>query len=398
MNVRPRILIVDDEPFNLDYLEQELDDLGCDSVRAASGAEALEKTASESPDLILLDVMMPQMDGFQVLTRLKADASTRSIPVIIISAQNDLPSIVKGIEAGAEDYMPKPFNPTLLQARLKNGLEKKRLRDQEQLYLRALERELEIGREIQAGFLPEELAPVRGWDIDAYFEAARKVSGDFYDAFPLPRQNRLGLLIGDVCDKGVGAALFMTLFRSLLRAGVELDRWTEFQAEPSPFPQPGDAARVTYGVALTNKYIAEMHGDKGMFATVFLGLLDPTTGDLVYVNAGHEEPLVLSSRGIARRLARTARAVGILPDSVYPSEHIQLNPGETLLLLTDGASDALNEAGHELTREKLERCLTESQNESAHALLQRVASEVKMHIGSAPQFDDITMMAIRREE
>lgn len=397
MSERPRILIVDDEPFNLDYLEQELDDLHYESIRAASGAEALTKATGEAPDLILLDIMMPQMDGFQVLEGLKADATTRGIPVIIISALNDLPSIVKGIEAGAEDYMPKPFNRTLLQARLKNGLEKKRLRDREQMYLRALERELDIGREIQSGFLPEELPPVPGWDIAAYFQAARKVSGDFYDAFWLPQVNRLGLLVGDVCDKGVGAALFMTLFRSLLRAGVEMDRWAEFESEPSRFVQSDETERVMHGLALTNKYIAEMHGDTGMFATVFLGLLDPRSGDLVYGNAGHEEPLILSESGIQQRLMRTGRAVGILPDSVYKSAHVRLEPGETLLLLTDGVSDAQNVNGDELTREKLERCLNESRGESAKALLQRLASEVKAHIGQAAQFDDITMMAIRRE-
>ena len=136
---RPRILVVDDEPFNVDYLEQELDDLGYDTVAATNGQEALDRVATDSPDLVLLDIMMPVMDGFTVLGRLKENPATRDIPVIIISAMNDLRSIVKGIQRGAEDYLPKPFEPVLLQARIATGLDRKFRRDQELEYLRQVE-------------------------------------------------------------------------------------------------------------------------------------------------------------------------------------------------------------------------------------------------------------------
>lgn len=119
-----KILIVDDEPFNLDYLEQELEELDYVTVRAVNGQEALDKVVSETPDLVLLDIMMPIMDGFEVLTRLKADSSLREIPVIVISANNDLKSVVRGIQLGAEDYLPKPFEPALLKARISSSLEK----------------------------------------------------------------------------------------------------------------------------------------------------------------------------------------------------------------------------------------------------------------------------------
>ncbi len=134
-----KILIVDDDPFNADYLEQELDDLGYDSIRAENGAIALEMVSSQSPDMILLDIMMPVMDGFSVLSRLKADPKTRVIPVIIISALNDLKSVVKGIEMGADDYLPKPFDPILLRARLTNALQRRLWHIQEQNYVREIE-------------------------------------------------------------------------------------------------------------------------------------------------------------------------------------------------------------------------------------------------------------------
>ena len=122
-----KILIVDDEPLNIDYLEQELEDLGYNTISAPNGREALELVETEAPDMILLDIMMPVMDGFEVLSLLKAEEAWRDIPVVVISALRDMDSVIKGIELGAEDYLPKPFDPQILNARLHSGLERKRL-------------------------------------------------------------------------------------------------------------------------------------------------------------------------------------------------------------------------------------------------------------------------------
>jgi len=135
MTDKSRILIVDDEPFNVDYLEQELEELNYETIAATNGQEALEKIQKEEPDLVLLDIMMPVMDGFAVLERVKANPLLRDIPIIVISAMSDLESVVKGIKFGAEDYLPKPFEPTLLQARIAACLEKKFLRDQQRKLL-----------------------------------------------------------------------------------------------------------------------------------------------------------------------------------------------------------------------------------------------------------------------
>jgi CheY-like chemotaxis protein len=155
MDQRPRILIVDDEPFNVDCLEQELEDLLCDTVSASNGLEALGQVAAEAPDLILLDIMMPKMDGFEVLTRLKQDENTRDIPIIVISALDEMDAVVKGIELGAEDFIPKPFDPILLQARMSSSLEKKRWRDKEQVYIRQIEEEKKRSNELLHVILPD---------------------------------------------------------------------------------------------------------------------------------------------------------------------------------------------------------------------------------------------------
>jgi adenylate cyclase len=152
MGARPKVLIVDDEPFNVDYLEQELEELDYETLSANNGEEALALALAESPDLVLLDIMMPVMDGFAVLENMKADPNLRNIPVIIISAVNDLQSVVKGIEYGAEDYLPKPFEPVLLQARISSSLEKKRLRDEHRRLIRTFA-DREVAEElIRQGF------------------------------------------------------------------------------------------------------------------------------------------------------------------------------------------------------------------------------------------------------
>lgn len=161
MHEPPKILVVDDEPFNVDYLEQELEDRGYQTVSASNGQEALAQVASENPDLVLLDIMMPIMDGFTVLTHLKENAATRDVPVIVISAMSDMASVVKGVKQGAEDYLPKPFDETLLHARISASLEKKKYRDQEIEYLRNVTLLTDAASAVEAAtFTVETLAPV----------------------------------------------------------------------------------------------------------------------------------------------------------------------------------------------------------------------------------------------
>lgn len=388
---KPKILIVDDEPFNVDYLEQELEELNYATVSASNGQEALGKVASESPDLVLLDIMMPVMDGFEVLTRLKADANTRDIPVIVISANSDLKSMVRGIELGAEDYLPKPFEPALLKARISSSLEKKHLRDIEQLYLKSLERELEIGREIQQGFLPSELPKVNSWEIAAYFKAAREVAGDFYDAFLLPDGNLL-CVIGDVCDKGVGAALFMTLFRSLIRVTATSN--LSFNGRNLAALTPTE--RLSHIIPFTNDYIANTHADANMFATIFIGIFNLQNGALTYMNCGHEPPLWVKDEGVLIPLLRTGPAVGLISRANFSVKKIAVERNDLLLAYTDGIPDAVNVDKAHFGKERLIE-IVESCDVSPGMLLQEIEEALRQFIDTASQFDDITLLAIKRE-
>src|SRR5690606_21775414 len=279
-------------------------------------------------DLVLLDIMMPVMNGFELLERLRGDDRFRHLPIVMISALDDAESITKAIGMGADDHLPKPFNPQILRARVGASLARKRLHDREQMHARALEREIDIARVIQAGFLPAELPRADGRELAACFVPSLQVGGDFYDAFAF-EDGRFGLVVADCSVKAVAPALFMALFRSLLRAGAErtLDGADAL------------AAQLPALLASTNDYIARTHDGANMFATMFVGVLDPADGSLGYVNAGHEAPAISGTDAVRARLAPTGPAVGMLPGMAFGFAREALAPGESLLMFTDGVTD-----------------------------------------------------------
>jgi serine phosphatase RsbU (regulator of sigma subunit) len=386
-----KILVVDDEPLNVDYLEQELEGEDLEIITASNGEQALDRVSSDAPDLILLDIMMPVMDGFEVLSRLKAGARTRDLPVIVISAASDVQSMVRGIQMGAEDFLPKPFEPTLLRARIGSSLEKKRLRDHEQQYLKGMQRELDIGREIQQGFLPAELPSIKGWEIAAYLKSAREVAGDFYDAISLPRGG-LVFVVGDVADKGVGAALFMTLFRSLIRAAITGDMFAG-AGEPAAL---SPAEQLRRAVSFTSNYVAETHFDSNMFATVFIGMLEPGHGRMSYVNCGSEPPLLWRGGQAVEALGPTGPVVGMVPDSPFSVRELEMNQYDVLLAFTDGVPDANNAALEQFGTDRLRGLLNTSVGTPGD-LITRIEGELRGFVGDAEQYDDITLLAVKRQ-
>ena len=272
------------------------------------------------------------------------------------------------------------------------ALENARLWEQEKMYRKALQRELEIGREIQAGFLPDALPQVEGWEIAASLMSAREVAGDFYDAFEL-HDGKVGLVIADVCDKGVGAALFMTLFRSLIRVTATQET---LEHGGEAIEAYSSADRLTHAMLLTNDYIAETHGKSGMFATIFFGLLDPRTGVLTYVNGGHEPPLIIHSGLVREYLPKTGPAVGVIAGVRFGALNTQLDPGDTFFAYTDGVTEAMNPQeeffGHERLREAISRESCSSQD-----FIAGIESRLRQYISHATQFDDITLLAVRRD-
>jgi len=374
---------------------------GYDVEAVTDGAQALEAVARREPDVILLDIMMPVLDGLTVCRRLRAGKCRT--PILMLTARTETSDRVAGLDAGADDYLPKPFDPVILQARLGASLARKRLHDREQLYQKSLERELEIGREIQAHFLPDSLPILPGFDFAARLRSARMVSGDFYDLYPLGGGTEVVAVVGDVCDKGVGAALFMALFRSLLRALTEQSdgaRWNERGASRERRRDAGTRTEAVTGhllrtVTLANDYIAGTHSRSNMFATVFFAIIDAESGLVQYVNAGHEPPAVVGPAGV-RRLEPTGPALGLLPGLTFVVGETTLAPGETLVAWTDGVTEAQATGTTELFGEERTLAVAEGTDGTAAELLDRMLAVVDAYAAGAEQADDITLLAVRR--
>lgn len=265
--------------------------------------------------------------------------------------------------------------------------------------IKAIEMELEKGRAIQQDFLPTHIPCPPFWDIATCFYPAREVSGDFYDVFDLPGDN-VGLAIADVCDKGVGSALYMALIRSLIRVYAEqaLNPTTKNSSTAGLSIKPVDSSDSEKGLAavrLTNNYLAKHHSREGMFATLFFGILNPKSGRLVYINGGHEPLYIIGSDGLKSELPPTGPAVGAVEDALYKVGTLQLDPGELLLGLTDGVTEARNLADELFTRQRLKQLLAQPAK-SATELLERIRQQVFEFVGTAPESDDVTMLAVQR--
>ncbi len=275
-------------------------------------------------------------------------------------------------------------------------------------YSKALNKELEKGRQMQNGFLPARLLQIPGWETATFFKPARQVAGDFYDMFTLPGKC-VGIVVADVCDKGVGAALFMALFRSLIRifSGQALPGELTVQelcridgsecAAGSDLTTPNPYhINALQAVQLTNDYIAVHHGNLAMFATMFFGVLDPETGLLTYISGGHDPLFVVPPEGgVKTALKGTGPAVGVQAGTAFKMRQTVMDPGDLLLGYTDGVPDASAEDGSFFTNARL-LDLLKPPAASAAALIDRIAAGVKTHTGQSEQSDDITLIAVRR--
>ncbi len=386
---------------------------------AADGPAALEAVETAQPDVVFLALDAPRADAIEVLLDLKADESRRDIPVIVLAGARQLEDVERWLAAGADDYILAPISPAFLRFLVTEYVELGRRRMQErdlakrESFLK-MEHDLQVAQRIQEGFLPKTLPRPPGWEVAAEFSPAREVAGDFYDAFMLSQDRRLGFVIADVVDKGVPAALFMALVRSLTRAFAQQHyslSWTNVLDETLaglPGSGPGRARGGKGGipstgtnalrnaVLLTNNFIVENHADLNMFATLFFGLLDPSNGRLAYINAGHNPPFLLGADGsLKAKFKGTGPAVGMFPAVDFRIEYAQMDEGDILFAYTDGVTEARDVARTFFTEKRLLTVLGQPAA-SAGGLLRRVSVSLRDFMNGADQFDDITMLAVRR--
>jgi phosphoserine phosphatase RsbU/P len=375
------ILIVDDTPTNLSLLTQMLAAEGYAIRAATSGPRALESARALPPDLILLDVRMPGLNGFEVCQELKSDARTREIPVIFISALDDIQDKVQGLRSGGVDYITKPFQLEEVLARTETHLAMRALQRKLEEANRKMTAELVLAGQLQANFMPSRLPCPEGWQIAACLHPARETSGDFFDVFTLP-DGRLAVLIADVVDKGVGAALFMVYTWSLIRTYAD--------------ERPEDPAWVFNQV--NRRILADTVTDQ--FVTLFMGLIDPKNSEMIYCNAGHIPPLYFkqtNGKG-SQRLLRTGIPLGIFEDQHWQQLAIKFDTGDLLVLYTDGITDAINPDGENFGEKRLFEATRTNLALSAQQVQDAIVARVKDFAPSTPQFDDIALVVIKKTE
>jgi sigma-B regulation protein RsbU (phosphoserine phosphatase) len=375
------ILVVDDKAENLHLLTRMLTERGY-TVRAANnGQRALDSVQASPPNILLLDIRMPDMDGYEVCRRLKSDPGAQEIPIIFISALEELEDKVRGFEVGGVDYITKPFQFEEVIARLETHLALRRYQKEIESAKRKLEAELALAGTLQASMLPDHEMKIPGYQMAAALKPALETSGDFYDVFPLG-QHHMGLLLADVVDKGAAAALLMALSRTLVRT---------FAPE-----QPDRPDLVLQAV---NRRMLQDTAT-AWFVTTFYAVLELESGVLTFCNAGHNPPIFLRSpkSGLLDTLDKTGLPLGISDGRVWTKGAVRMEPGSALLLYTDGVIDLRNEAGEYFGFERLAdfiRCLPQGPMSDVSAMLM---DELVRFKGGESQADDMAFMMLMREK
>lgn len=351
---------------------------------AHNGLEALTMLLKNKDyDIILSDINMPEMDGLTLLTKIN-EMQNPALKCIMVSAYGDMGNIRQAMNNGAFDFATKPIDLDDLSLTIEKAIEQIRYiktMQQEHSQLESIKGDLAIAREIQQAILPRIFPPfpenAEQLDIAALMNAAKDVGGDFYDFFRIDDQ-RIGFVVADVSGKGVPAAIFMAVSRTLIRAtGVR---------GVSP------AECISY----SNELLAQESANS-MFVTAFYGIYNLTTGQVTYTNAGHNPPYLMKADGTILQLPFSSDlVVGAIDDFKYSEETLQLEHGDTLLLYTDGVTEAINSGDEEFGEQRLQAVLAQLTSNSSQDIIERIKACVSDFAGEAEQSDDITLLAIKR--
>lgn len=370
-----RVLLVDDAKANLDILVEGLKADHKLSL-ALNGEMALQIAARTPPDLVLLDIVMPGLDGYEVCRRLRQMPETAEVPIMFLSSLEEVQNKTRGFEAGANDYLTKPFEMLEVKARVRSLLKAKAYSDAVKEQIAS---ELRVARDIQMGMLPHDFTAVEqayAVSFGAVLEPAREVGGDLYGVCSAGPE-RLVVFLGDVSGKGIPASMFMVRAVSLARL-------------------------LARGIAEPERILAQLNDDlaaenpSGMFVTFLCGVFEPGSGRLVLANGGHCRPLLLPT-GEAPRWAvkNLGTALGFEPGLEFERTELRLREGDALVFYTDGVSEAFNPQDECYGNERLLADAGAFAGESPAAITAGLLQKVRSFAGTAPQSDDIAILALR---
>jgi sigma-B regulation protein RsbU (phosphoserine phosphatase) len=370
-----RVLIVDDVKANVDILVQSLSGDYKLSV-ALGGQQAMDAVLRSPPDLILLDIMMPDIDGYEICRRLRAEESTRELPIMFLSSLEDVKDKARGFEVGGNDYLTKPFEVLEVKARVRSLLKAKAYADAVKA---AAERDLRIAREIQTGLLPANVSAQiqgTGLDVHAVLEPARQVGGDLFEVLRLG-PDRVLVAVGDVSGKGIPAALFMAVAMTLLRS----------------MARQGNAPQEI--LRQLNDELLEQN-PRGMFVTLQCMVFDLAARSVTCASAGHHAAIRIMPGETPRPVfTSSGRVLALMPADEIVSETLELEAGETLVLFTDGVSEAFDVNQELFGEDRLLKHLQDLPGRTARETTMGVLEAVRRHAAGAKQSDDITVVAVR---
>jgi len=370
-----RVLLVDDAKANLDILVEGLKSDHKLSL-ALNGETALQIAARTPPDLVLLDIIMPGLDGYEVCRRLRQMPETAEVPIMFLSSLEEVQNKTRGFEAGANDYLTKPFEMLEVKARVRSLLKAKAYSDAVKEQIAS---ELRVAREIQMGMLPHDFAAVeQAYPVSfgAVLEPAREVGGDLYGICAAAPE-RLVIFLGDVSGKGIPASMFMVRAISLARL---LAREI---AEPERI-----LTRLNDELAADNP--------SGMFVTFLCCVFEPLSGRLTLANAGHCRPVLLPHSQAPRWAVRNlGTALAFEPGLEFERTELTLHRGDALIFYTDGVSEAFNPHEECYGTDRLLADAGTLAGQSAPAITAGLLQKVRAFAGAAPQSDDIAILTLR---
>ena len=375
MRTPPLILIVDDNPANVDILQARLAANDYEIITAADGEEGLAKAREAQPDLILLDIMMPKMDGLEVCRHLRADASLPFMPIILVTAKVESKDVVAGLEAGGDEYLTKPVDHAALVARVKSMLRIKSLHDTVLEQSAQLKAQLETASQIQSLFWPKIPELQAGGHIWAESVPATYVGGDLYDVIPLPDGSLLAY-VADVSGKGVPAALIMAALSTNIRSEALLQ------------------SEVDKLLATVNNTLHSLTSEEGFFATIVITRYWPASGKMQLALGGHLQPLWIVENGIGDLPPLKGISMGVTPDVLYEKQEMMLSPGESILFFSDGVIEAANEDNALFGNDRLVDAI---KNANGPPWGRGLLDSINQWRGNAKANDDLTLLEIWRE-
>ncbi len=372
------ILAVDDEPQNLEIVHSILKENY--KVRiATNGEKAIELAkATPGPDLILLDVMMPGINGYEVCSRLKAIPETKDIPIIFLTGQTEVEEETRGFEVGAVDYIHKPFSPLVVQARVNTHLTLRGVQKQLAGQLKHIQKELECARNIQMSIIPREVPKIAGLDIAARYIPMTAVAGDFYD-FIVQDEKHVGVLVADVSGHGMPAALISSMLKIAFHAQEQ---------------HVADPAKVLDGL---NQTLCGKFSEH--YVTAAYVYFDLEKGTLKYGGAGHPPILICDgSTGEVRKVEENGLFLSFMPMAQYSFVEIPLGVGDRVFLYTDGIVETSNANEEMFGAEGVGRLLSENVKAPCDQLATDLLGSLRQFSGRGENEeadDDITLVAIQ---